>query len=388
MKILGLESSCDETAAAIVEDGTKIISHVVASSQAMHAKFGGIIPDKAAREQVRSIIPVIQECILQANQKTQTIRPSEGQILRNSDAQRKSDSPSFPGILNVDALAVTVGPGLIGSLLVGVETAKALALAWEKPLIPVNHLIGHIYANWLTGYSSLVTRHSQTNDKRPMTNDRLPKLPALVLLVSGGHTELILMKNHGDFKLLGSTRDDAAGECFDKCARLLNLGYPGGPAIENAAESFIRSLPAAQGETFIKLPRPMINDKSLDFSFSGLKTAVANIVKYPNYLTSFHPNFLAYELQEAVTDVLVSKTLRAAQKYSPKSILLAGGVAANKNLHNKLLQVTRSQLPQVTVYIPPINLCTDNAAFIAGAAFYNYHPVPVSKINADPGLNI
>lgn len=307
MTILGIETSCDETAAAIVEDGTKIISNVVASSAAMHAKYGGIIPDQAAREQLKSIIPVIREAL----------------------------------VCKIDAIAVTVGPGLIGSLLIGVETAKTLAFAWNKPIIPVNHLVGHIYGNWL----------------EPRTQNLEPQFPALVLLVSGGHTELILMKDHGKFKLIGSTRDDAAGECFDKCARILNLGYPGGPAIEKTAK---------RGK-IAPLPRPMINDKSFDFSFSGLKTAV--LIAHQQ---------LAYELQEAVTDVLVSKTLKAAEKFKPKSILLCGGVAANKRL--------REKIPQALV--PPINLCTDNAAYIASAAFFNYKPIPWKKINADPGLDI
>ena len=307
MLILGIETSCDETAAAIVEDGTKIISNVVASSQAMHAKYGGIIPDQAAREQVKAIIPVIKEAL----------------------------------VTKIDAIAVTVGPGLIGSLLVGVETAKTLAFVWNKPIVPVNHLIGHIYGNWLDG--------------------KTPKFPALVLLVSGGHTELILMKNHGQFKLLGSTRDDAAGECFDKCARILNLGYPGGPAIEQNAKL----------GSIAPLPRPMINDKSFDFSFSGLKTAVL-VRKNEN------PHYRAYELQEAITDVLVKKTLAAAEKFDPKSILLCGGVAANKRL--------RQKIPQAIA--PPIALCPDNAAYIASAAFFNYHPVPWEKVNADAGLEV
>ncbi len=312
MKILGIETSCDETAAAIVEDGTKIISNVVASSQAMHAKFGGIIPEQAAREQVKSIIPVIDEAL----------------------------------VCEIDAIGVTYGPGLIGSLLVGVETAKALAFAWNKPIVPVNHLIGHIYANWI--------------------NDT-PEFPALVLLVSGGHSELILMKDHGDFEFLGGTRDDAAGECFDKCARVLNLGYPGGPAVEAAASKFtINNL-----QFTIKLPRPMINEKSFDFSFSGLKTAVL-------YRKNEDPNGMAFELQEAITDVLVKKTLLAAEKFKVKNILLAGGVAANKRL--------REKLPQAIC--PPINLCTDNAAYIASAAFFNYEPVSWKQIQADPGLDI
>ncbi|MDO8515302.1 MAG: tRNA (adenosine(37)-N6)-threonylcarbamoyltransferase complex transferase subunit TsaD [bacterium] len=305
MTILGIETSCDETAAAIVKDGTQLISNVVASSQQMHAKFGGIIPENAAREQITSIIPVIKEAL----------------------------------VCDIDAIAVTVGPGLIGSLLVGVETAKTFAYAWNKPLIPVNHLVGHIYANWLVSK---------------------PQFPALVLLVSGGHSELILMEGHGKFKYLGGTRDDAAGECFDKCARLLNLGYPGGVAIEKAAIK----------NNLYKLPRPMINDKSFDFSFSGLKTAVANSPKD-------NVNYLAYELQEAITDVLVIKTRRAAEKYQVKNILLAGGVAANKRL--------REKIPEAL--FPPFALCTDNAAYIASAAYFNQKVVPWEKVNADPSLS-
>ena len=304
MTILGIETSCDETAAAVVKDGTQLISNVVASSQQMHAKFGGIIPENAAREQIKSIIPVIKETL----------------------------------VCDIDAIAVTVGPGLIGSLLVGVETAKTLSYAWNKPLIPVNHLIGHIYANWLVSK---------------------PQFPALVLLVSGGHSELILMADHGKYKYLGGTRDDAAGECFDKCARLLNLGYPGGPAISKAAIK----------NDLYKLPRPMINSKDFDFSFSGLKTVVANSPRD-------NPNYLAYELQEAITDVLVTKTRRAAEKYQVKNILLAGGVAANKRL--------REKIPEALC--PPIELCTDNAAYIASAAFFNYKEVPWHKVNADPSL--
>lgn len=321
MRILGIETSCDETAAAVVEDGVKIISNVVASSVEIHAKYGGIIPDQAAREQVKAIIPVIQEAV----------------------------SIERLAVRDIDAIAVTVGPGLIGSLLVGVETAKALAFAWNKPLVPVNHLVGHIYANWL-----------KEDSIASLQNDE-PQFPALVLLVSGGHSELILMTNHRKFKYLGGTRDDAAGECLDKCARILGLGYPGGVAIEKAAIK----------NSNYKLPRPMINDRSLDFSFSGLKTAVKNLVN-PN------PCECAYELQEAIADVLVFKTLKAAEKYKVKNILLAGGVAANKRL--------REKLPQALC--PPINLCTDNAACIASAAFFNYHPIPWQKVDADPSLDI
>ena len=340
MIILGLETSCDETACAVVSNGTVILSNVVASSQDIHAKYGGIIPENAAREQVKSIIHVIKEALLKSE-----IRDPKSEI---------------------DALAVTVGPGLIGSLLIGVETAKALAFAWNEPLIPVNHLVGHIYANWL----------------EPRTQNLEPSFPALVLLVSGGHTELILMKGHGKFEYLGGTRDDAAGECFDKGARLLNLGYPGGPAISAAAEKFeIRN-----SKFEIKLPRPMINSKDFDFSFSGLKTAVRNLVTNP--LTPYPANLLAFELQEAITDVLVTKTLRAAQKFKVKNILLAGGVAANKRLREKFQSIIHNSKFIIQLRVPPPSLCTDNAAYIASAAFFNYHPVPWQQVDADPSLDI
>ncbi len=325
MLILGIETSCDETAAAVVKDGITLMSNIVASSQAIHAKYGGIIPEKAAREQIKSIIPVINEAI-QADRNT--------------------------GLQAIDAIAVTIGPGLIGSLLVGVETAKTLAYVWKVPLIPVNHLVGHIYANWLVSK---------------------PQFPALVLLVSGGHSELILMTDHGKFKYLGGTRDDAAGECFDKCARLLNLGYPGGLAIEKAAIK----------NDLYKLPRPMIDDKSFDFSFSGLKTAVSRLSLDSRFKIQ-DSGYLAYELQEAITDVLVTKTRKAAEKYQINNILLAGGVAANKRLREKF-QILDSKFK---IYVPDFSLCTDNAAYIASAAYFNYKPVPWEKVQADPSLAI
>ena len=239
MIILGLETSCDETACAVVENGTTILSNVVASSQDIHAKYGGIIPENAAREQAKAMIPVLKEAL--------ALSAVEGST--------------------IDAIAVTVGPGLIGSLLIGVETAKALAFAWNKPLVPVNHLVGHIYANWLKpenseNSESQKIRRSDRSENLKLQNSEFsdrPSFPNIVLLVSGGHTELILMTGHGKFEYLGGTRDDAAGECFDKGARLLNLGYPCGPAISAAAdESRIKNQ-----ESGIKLPRPMIYDKGL-----------------------------------------------------------------------------------------------------------------------------
>lgn len=334
MRILAIETSCDETAAAIVENGQTIINNTVASSVALHQKTGGIIPEVAAREQVRYLKPVIK------------------QTLGNNPKKQ---------IKNIDALAVTVGPGLIGSLLVGVETAKTLAYTWSKPLIPVNHLQAHLYANWLEG--------------------KTPEFPALGLVVSGGHTDLVLIKNHQQIKWLGGTRDDAAGECFDKCARLLNLGYPGGPAIAQAAEKIERQ------EIKKILPRPMINSQDLDFSFSGLKTAV--LAQYQNLeknnkLNNLTINQLATEVQEAITDVLVAKLDKASHLYQVKSILLAGGVTANQRLTEK----ARKVIKKTPLFIPSPRFCTDNAAYIASRAFFNPQSVDWRQIQANSSLEI
>jgi N6-L-threonylcarbamoyladenine synthase len=337
MNILGIETSCDETAAAVVENGTKILSNVVASSLEMHIKTGGIIPEVAARQQVRSIIPVIKESLSIHKQ--------------------------------IDAIAVTIGPGLIGSLLVGVEAAKTLAYLWNKPIVPINHLVAHIYANFV--------RELTTYNLQPTT---LPPFPALVLVVSGGHTDLVLLKEHRKLEWLGGTRDDAAGEAFDKCARLLDLPYPGGPAIAAEAAKFtINNL-----QLTIKLPRPMINENNFDWSFSGLKTAVLREVKKTKY-----KNRLAYEVQEAITDVLVEKTLRAVKIYQPKSLLLAGGVSANQRLREKFQSAVK-QLNNLSIklFFPAVNLCTDNAVSIASCAFFNYSPVPWQKIEINPNLSI
>ncbi|MBI3092925.1 MAG: tRNA (adenosine(37)-N6)-threonylcarbamoyltransferase complex transferase subunit TsaD [Candidatus Levybacteria bacterium] len=354
MRILGIETSCDETGAAIVEDGTKLISNALASSIKLHAKTGGIIPETAAREQIKYIIPVINRVIKQANIDTSKL----------------------------DAIAVTVGPGLLGSLLVGVETAKTLSYVWDKPIIPVNHLIGHIYANFIeqTDYRLRTT----AVDGRPSTVDIT--FPALGLIVSGGHTDLVLLKNHGRIKWLGGTRDDAAGEAFDKIARLLGLPYPGGPAIEKAAQRGNISR--------FKFPRPMIDLDDFDFSFSGLKTAVLREVKTIEQpalsraegLSNGTIADIAAAVQQAVVDVLVKKTLKAAQKYKVKSILLGGGVAANQALRDRFsLEIGNLKL-EIPFFFPEKWLCTDNAAMIASAAFLNYKPLEWKKITANPEL--
>jgi N6-L-threonylcarbamoyladenine synthase len=341
MIILGIETSCDETSAAVLEQKNgriQILSNIVASSASLQAKFGGIIPEQAAREQIKSIIPVITEALTAAK-----IKPEK-----------------------LGALAVTEGPGLIGSLLVGVESAKVLATIWHKPLIPVNHLIGHFYANWIT-----TTPKNQS-----------PTFPCLGLLVSGGHTDLVLFTSHGKYKYLGGTRDDAAGECFDKCARLLKLPYPGGPQISKLAK---------EGKPTFNLPRPMIDSKDFDFSFSGLKTAVANLYtsgrnneQDPKKLTNF-----CASIEEAIIEVLVEKTIRAAQTQGVEQIIVAGGVAANLKLAERLTLEVQSRLPrQAQIFIPPPSFCTDNGAMIAAAAFFIKPTKDPLAIQANPNLSL
>lgn len=331
MKILGIETSCDETSAAIIE-GTgntlNILSNIISSSLRIHGKTGGIIPENAAREQIKFITPVIEKALGTAGTRLE----------------------------DIDAVALTYGPGLIGSLLVGVETAKTISYVFTKPLIPVNHMIGHIYANWI--------------------NNTQIRFPAIALVVSGGHTDLLLIKNHGDNKLLGGTRDDAAGEAFDKIGRLLGLPYPGGPAIEEVA-------PKGNPNRF-RFPRPLIGSPDLDFSFSGLKTAVLREIESIITLNEQTVNDLAYATQEAIIDVLIKKTLKAVDKYKARSVVISGGVSANQKLREKLI-VNCEQL-NVKFFAPDKKLCTDNAAMIASAAYFNFKPESWQNVTADPEL--
>jgi len=305
VKVLGIETSCDETAAAVVEGGKHILSSIVASQVELHARYGGIVPEVASRQHVLTILPVLERALGEAG----------------------------VGLEGVEAIAVTSGPGLPGSLLVGMSLAKALALARRLPLVGVNHLEAHLYSLWLAGNP--------------------PPLPALALLVSGGHTELVLMRGHGDIQPLGRTRDDAAGEALDKAARLLGLGYPGGPAIEKAAR---------QGEARFPLPRAWIKG-SYDFSFSGLKAALRRMVE--EMAGPLPVPDLAASFQQAVVDMLVVKALEAARSLPVKAVLVAGGVAANTLLRETFL--ARSPLP---VLIPPLSLCTDNAAMVAACGYF------------------
>lgn len=357
MIILGIETSCDETAAAVVQDGTNILSNVVASSVGMHVKTGGIIPENAARQQIKSIIPVINNALV--------------------DSLQSTVDRSLKVIDLIDAVAVTIGPGLIGSLLVGVETAKTLSYLWKKPIIPVNHLIAHIYANFLTT-DSLIKQSS-------VNSNQLPKFPILALVVSGGHTDLVRMKEHGKIEWLGGTRDDAAGEAFDKCARLLGLPYPGGPAISREAEKHLSHLQVISYKSLKLFPRPLSGNNSFDFSFSGLKTSVYNYLK--SQKSKVDRLKLSAEIQEAIIDSLVIKSTSAIKKFKPKSFVLAGGVASNIRLREKLDRVV-GNMKFCEFHVAPTPLCTDNAAPVASCAFFNYHPIDWKEISANPQLTI
>lgn len=317
MKILSIETSCDETACAIVENGTKVLANVIASQIDLHAKTGGVVPEVAAREHVLKILPVLDECLDTA----------------------KCDWD------DIDAIAVTKGPGLISSLIIGTETANVISFVKKKPLIPVHHIAGHIYSNWLD------------------REDDEPQFPLLVLTVSGGHNELMLMHSHYEFKMLGETRDDAAGEAFDKVARILGLGYPGGPAISKVALN--------GDSTAYNFPRSFLEKDSFDFSFSGLKTAVLNQIKTMGELSNSQKvkNDLSASFQEAVVDVLAGKLAAAVGKFPEvREAHLAGGVSANTRLREKIAEKlpenVKFRFPNKFVY------CTDNAAMIASAAYF------------------
>jgi N6-L-threonylcarbamoyladenine synthase len=327
--VLAIETSCDETAAAVIEDGHRIRSNVVASQIEIHRAYGGVFPEIASRQHILDIVPVVTQAL------------------------------DWAGVTWTDltAMAVTRGPGLAGSLLVGVNAAKAMAWARELPLMAVNHLEGHLYSNWLDAGSGIVPANV-TQPSLPDLDAARRAFPLLVLIVSGGHTELILMRGHGVYDRMGGTLDDASGEAFDKVARLLGLSYPGGPAIQKAAEG---GDPRA-----FDFPRGLLNnpDHKFDFSFSGLKTAVLRQVRElpPDNLPIAD---LAASFQAAVVDVLLAKTASAARQFSVDRVCVCGGVAANRALRSALVE----RLP-VPVSMPPLFLCTDNAAMIGAAAHY------------------
>ena len=310
--ILGIETSCDETSASIVKNGDTEIATVVLTQIDIHKDFGGVVPEIASRHHVKNITMVIEDCLEKANMK----------------------------ISDIDAIAVTYGPGLVGSLLVGVEAAKTLAYVNNKPLIPVNHMSGHIYANQLV---------------EPL------KFPLIALVVSGGHTQLIYMEDHYKFKEIGSTLDDAVGECYDKVARVINVPYPGGPTVDKWAH---------EGEDTYELPLPK-NDNSYDFSFSGLKSAIINLVHNEEQIgNEIRKKDLATSFQNTVVEIITKKTMKALKDYNVNNLIVAGGVAANKGLREKLISLCNEN--NIHLSFPEMKYCTDNAAMIAASGYYAY----------------
>ncbi|MFO7968879.1 MAG: tRNA (adenosine(37)-N6)-threonylcarbamoyltransferase complex transferase subunit TsaD [Bacillota bacterium] len=311
MNVLGVETSCDETSVSIVKDGNVVLANEVLSQIDIHKVYGGVVPEIASREHIKGITYVFDQAMKKANLNYQ----------------------------DIDLIAVTKGPGLIGSLLIGINAAKVISLNYGIPIIGVHHISGHIYANYI---------------------DQGMEFPILALVVSGGHTELILMKEHYDFTKLGETQDDAVGEAYDKIARVLGLGYPGGPVVDRLAGG---------GEDNLDFPRPMINSNDFNFSFSGLKSHVINThhnMKQRNEKINID-DFCA-SFQEAVTDVLVEKTIQAKNKYKVKQVIVAGGVAANSGLRKKM----KAKITDIPVYFPKMQYCTDNAAMIAAAGYFQY----------------
>ena len=366
MKILAIETSCDDTAIAILDTeggGFKLLSNVVASQVEVHKKWGGVYPTLAKREHQKNLVPVLIKSLKEA--KLLSLKPQSPlskqflkskaekleKILEREAVIYKKLVPFFKKHQKpeIDALAITVGPGLEPSLWAGINFAKALAFYWDLPVIEVNHVKAHVFAN---------------NLKQPLSKD---DFPAVCLVVSGGHTILFLMEDFGKYKIIGETRDDAAGECFDKTAKILGLPYPGGPEIAKLAKLAEPRAPQ------VRLPRPMINSDDYDFSFSGLKTAVLyqyreqpkKIQKSRTYKIE-----MAREIQQSIIDVLIKKTIRAAKDFKAKAIIIGGGVSANKELRRQMAKKAESELPKTKLLIPDAELSTDNAAMIAVAATY------------------
>ena len=326
MIILSIDTSCDDTCIAVLKiekKKIKVLSNIVSSQIEIHKEYGGVFPSLAKREHEKNLVPVLK------------------QALKNARRKEKFKKP--------DLIAVTIGPGLEPCLWVGLNFAKSLSLVWNIPLIPVNHIEGHILANFI---------------------NHIPKFPMLALIVSGGHTQLILMKKLGSYKIIGETRDDAAGECFDKTARILGLPYPGGPNIAHWAKQFSTS----NLKNPVKLPRPMMFTKDYDFSFSGLKTAVLYEYKKRDKKTRSSKKYIAEvakEIQQSIIDVLIKKTFKAAKDYKVKTIILGGGVSANQELRKQFKKKIAKELPKCFFSVPELKTCTDNAAMIGIAGYFN-----------------
>ncbi len=363
MLILGIESSCDDTSVALLdisEKGAAILFEKTASQIEIHKKYGGVVPEIAGRMHAEKIVPLIDAAL-------------NGRMIKKLGNKE----------IKPDVIAVTAGPGLITGLLVGVEAARALSYAWDIPLIRTNHIEGHVYSVVIASHSEAIP-NTDSSDNGIAASLKAPRndiqFPALCLIVSGGHTELILMKNHGKYKLLGATKDDAAGECFDKAAKLLGLPYPGGPQISKLSET---GNPAA-----IKFPRPMMADENYLFSFAGLKTSALYWLR-DNKLKNINDFCASFE--QAIVDVLVAKTIKASIQYKPKTIILAGGVSANKKLRQTLGEVIGAKFPEVNFMAPQTKYSMDNAAMIAMAGYYHALKKDFTswkKIQADPNWEL
>ncbi|MBU4299145.1 tRNA (adenosine(37)-N6)-threonylcarbamoyltransferase complex transferase subunit TsaD [Patescibacteria group bacterium] len=398
MIILGIETSCDDTCISLIKSkiqnpksktkgiNFEILSNVVSSQVKIHQKYGGVYPFLAKREHQRNLPIVFDKALLKAgfvNPKSQIPNPKQIPLSRKRKFSRNLNS-KFQ-IPNIDLIAVTVGPGLEPCLWTGINFAKELAKKLKIPLVPVNHLEAHILANFIGEKSKI------QNPKSKIQNPKSKIIfPAICLVVSGGNTQLILMRGIGQYKILGETRDDAAGECFDKCARILGLGYPGGPAIAKLAKpdrgrASVEFGKSDRGRASVKLPRPMIYQKNYDFSFSGLKTAFLYKVKSEKHapyrtkgsgaglkVKSYEfKRAMAAEVQQAIIDVLIYKTIKAAKDYKAKSIILGGGVAANDELRRQFQSNVKCQMSNVKFLVPAKKLCADNAAMIAATAFFH-----------------
>jgi N6-L-threonylcarbamoyladenine synthase len=397
MIILGIETSCDETAASVVRGDkgrVEVLSNIVSSQIEIHKKYGGVVPEVAAREHVPNIIPVVHEALKKAG----VVLPTIPQLTRDRHFNKEEI---------VHGIAVTVGPGLITSLIIGVETAKTLAYAWGLPVVAVNHIEGHIYANFISeNPRPQIPNSKQIQGLKFQIQNKNIKFPIVILTVSGGHTMLVLMTGHGKYQAIGETRDDAAGEAFDKAAQLLELGYPGGPAIaieatkwrsqilnskpQTNSKTKILSLKQTQNAKNIVLPRPMLKDKNFEFSFSGLKTALLYQIKKDVNWQKRKAEYAA-EFQQAVVDVLVEKTVKAALFHQAKTVMLSGGVSANKELREQLKKAVVEKLSGVGFVMPDLKYCTDNAAMIACAGYFQAKRkkyTPWQKLGADCNLEL
>ena len=383
MKILAIDTSCDDTCASILKVKSQkskvksfnILSNIVSSQVKLHQKYGGVYPFLAKREHQRNLIPVLKESLSRARLLKLKVKSPESkpqlktqklkEILKREEILYRKLKRFLEKYQKskIDAIAVTIGPGLEPCLWQGVNFAKALAFWWNLPVVPVNHIEAHVLANWLEP----VSRNFQ------FSIFNFQKLfPAVCLIVSGGHTQLILIKRIGNYKIIGQTRDDAAGECFDKTARILGLPYPGGPAIAKQAWQWKSEIRNPKSE--IKLPRPMINSKDYDFSFSGLKTAVLyDFRNRPKKVRNSkeYIRAMSREIQQAIIDVLIKKTIKAARDYRVKSILFGGGVAANDELRKQFQLKIKNLKLKINFLVPPKNLCTDNAAMVGVAGYFN-----------------